>query len=332
MGLCTKITATAVAGIVALAGVASATELKLASIAPSKSIWAAQVQRYADKVAELSGGDLTINTFFDAQLGNMGDTLKNTLSGRNDIWIGATPVLGAVTGELQLFTLPYMFKGADDAGCIVTKLTPNVQAAAGKKFKYLGTTPVGTQAIAADKPMLMPEDLAGYKIRTAPLKASIEFFDSVGATPLPLAAAETAAAASTGLVDAADFTIVYLVLTGTNKALPVYTRTNQIYNLGGMIVGAKAWAGLSDSQKKVMEDAMVALEFTNAAAEVAAFEAKMEGAHKKKGGSIVELSDEQHAAWEAAGKASWETAMTEIKGDAPGFMAAIDAARAECTN
>lgn len=332
MGLGRKITATAVAGIIAMAGVAGATELKLASIAPSKSIWAAQVQRYADKVAELSGGDLTINTFFDAQLGNMGDTLKNTLSGRNDIWTGATPVLGAVTGELQLFTLPYMFSTPEEAACIVPKMTARVQEAAGKKFHYLGTTPVGTQALAADKPMLMPSDLAGYKVRTAPLKASIEFFDSIGATPLPLAAAETAAAASTGLVNAADFSLVYLVLTGTNKSLPVYTRTNQIYNLGGFVVGPKAWASLTDSQKQVMEDAMVELEFSKTAAEVAGFEAKMAGAMKKQGGTIVDLTEEQHAAWQTAGKASWEKALGEIKGDVPGFMAAIDAARADCAN
>lgn len=332
MGLFAKLTGAALTGAVLFAGVAEAKELRLGTITPDNTIWAKQMQGYVAKVAELSGGDLTIEYFGNAQLGTMGDTMKMTLTGRLDMWVGATPALAAVTPELALWSLPYIFETPEEAACVVPKLIDITREKIGGKYFFVGATAVGTQSLGLDRPANRPEDVANLKLRTAPLKTTMAFFSSIGANPVPLAAAETSAALGTGLVDGVDFAPTFYVATGANKAATVFTPTEHTYNVGGVIVSAKTWAGLSDGEKQVLQDAMVALDFAASAQQIKGFEAKMIGAHKKSGGTVTELSDEDRAAWKAAGIASWDVILPKLRGDVDGYMAAITAAKADCAH
>jgi len=327
-----KVAAFAAVSALGLASTSDAKELRLATITPDKTIWQKQAMGFVNKVAELSNGELTISYFGNAELGTMADTMKMTLTGRLDMWLGATPALGAVVPEMSLLSLPYMFDSVSQVGCAVPQLMEPTTAAIGKKFHLVGFSAVGTQSLGTKEPVRVPADLANMKLRTAPLKSTMIFFGGVGANPVPLSAAETTAALGTGLVDAVDFAPTFYMATGTNKIAPNFTPTEHTYNLGGLAMSSKSWAGLSDAEKQIIDDAwaqtMVLPDLIN---QVTGFEAKMLGAHMKTGGTVVELTDEERAAWVAAGKASWAKILPEVRGDVDGYMAAIDAAKASCT-
>lgn len=332
MSILNKVAATVLAGALSCSGAANALELRLGTVTPDNTVWAKQLKGYVAKVAELSGGDLTIEYFGNAQLGTMGDTMKMVLTGRLDMWIGATPVLAAVTPELGLLTFPYMLDSSAEAACVVPKLLDISREKVGKKYHYLGSTAVGSQSLGVKQEIRTPAGLANVKLRTAPLKATMTYFKSIGANPVPLAAAETTAALGTGLVDAVDFAPVFYVATGANKTAPVFVTTRHTYNVGAVIVSSRTWAGLSDAHKQILDDAMVALDFPTSAAQIDGFEAKMLGAHKAKGGTVVDLTEAERAVWRDAGLASWDMVLPDMRGDVEGYMAAIQAAKAECAN
>lgn len=327
----TTLAGVALSAVMAVGTAVDAKELRLGTITPDNTIWAKQAQGFVAKVEELSGGDLTISYFGNAELGTMADTMKMTLTGRLDMWLGAVPALGAVVPEMSVLSMPYLFDSPAEAACAVPKVMDRTREAAGKKFHLLGFSAVGTQSIGAKEEIRTPADLSNVKLRTAPLKTTMTFFGSVGANPVPLAAAESTAALGTGLVDAVDFAPTFYVATGVNKTATYFTPTEHTYNLGGLAVSTKTWMSLSEEEQKVLADAWAeTMPLDGLATQVAGFEAKMMGAHKKSGGTVVELTDEEKAAWKEAGLASWETILPELRGDAAGFLDAIQAAKEAC--
>lgn len=327
----TKLAGVALSAVVAFGAAAEAKELRLGTITPDNTIWAKQAQGFVAKVAELSGGELTISYFGNAELGTMADTMKMTLTGRLDMWLGAVPALGAVVPEMSVLSMPYLFDFPAQAACAVPKVMDRTREAAGNKFHLLGFSAVGTQSIGSKEEIRTPADLANVKLRTAPLKTTMTFFGSVGANPVPLAAAKSTAALGTGLVDAVDFAPTFYVATGVNKSAPFFTPTEHTYNLGGLAVSTKTWMSLSEEEQQILTDAWAeAMPIDSLAQQVAEFEAKMMGAHKKSGGTVVELTDEEKAAWKEAGLASWPAIMPELRGDAAGYLEAIQSAKKEC--
>lgn len=331
MNYFTKLAGVALSAASIFGSAVDAKELRLGTITPDNTIWAKQAKGFVAKVEELSGGDLTISYFGNAELGTMADTMKMALTGRLDMWLGAVPALGAVVPEMSLLSLPYVFDTPKQAGCAVPKLMDRTREAAGKKFYLLGFSAVGTQSIGAKKEIRTPSDLANIKLRTAPLKTTMTFFSGIDANPVPLAAAESTAALGTGLVDAVDFAPTFYVATGVNKIVTYFTPTRHTFNLGGLVVSSKTWAGLTDAEKQALTDAWEhSMPLAANVAAVEGFEAKMLGAHQKSGGTIVDLTQEEQAAWKEAGLASWEKILPELRGDVDGYLAAITSAKEGC--
>lgn len=321
-------TALACTSSVAVAG--DPVELRLGSVIPDNTIWHKHITGYINKVEELSAGEIKINYFGNAQLGTMGETMKMTMRGRLDMWSGAAPSLAAVANELTLMSLPYLYKDTAQAGCIIPQLNDEAAQLLAPKMKFLSFLPVGTQSLGLKASARVPADISNRKIRTAPLKSSITYFSGMGANAVPLAAAETTTALSTGLVEGVDFSPVYYVATGSNKAAPYFIDTQHNYNSGGLIMSKKAWAKLSDDQQKIMIDALEVMEFDTLRQQIDAFEVKMKGAHLAKGGHIIELTAEEKQLWVSAGHASWDSIKSDLRGNTEDFWQVIEAAKANC--
>ncbi|MCB1419791.1 MAG: TRAP transporter substrate-binding protein [Notoacmeibacter sp.] len=309
---------------------AVATELRLASAAPAKSVWATQLKRYADKVAELSDGKLTIDIFPGGELGNMIDTWKMMLGGRLDIWNGVTLLAATVTPELGTLTLPYIVNDYDEFKCMIPKLETEMATAAGDKYQILAAQPVGAQSLGLVKEAHKPSDLAGRKLRSAPTPAVVEFWKSIGATPQALPESEIAPALSTGLVEGSDQSSIYYVATGANKSAPYLLQTRHVFNLGILAVSAKTWASLTDSEKQIMKDATSSWNFPEMVDEVMAFEKMLLDSHVKGGGHIIELTEDEAKEWRAAGQATWDYGVGQLGGQSKAFMTSIEEARASC--
>lgn len=327
----TKVTGVALSALMTFATTLEAKELRLGAITPDNTVWADQTKRFVTKVDELSGGDLTIAYFGNAELGTMADTMKMALTGRLDMWLGAIPALAAVVPELTLLSLPYAFESPQQVGCAVPKLVERSREAVGSKFYLLGFQPVGTQSVGAKKELRKPADLANIKLRTAPLKPTMIYFDTIGANPVPLAAAESSAALNTGLVDAVDFAPTFYVAIGANKTAPYFTPTEHIYNLAGLVLSSKIWNSLSDEEKAILGKAWSeSMPLAENIVEVQAFEGKVLAAHTADGGTLVDMTDDEREAWKEAGLASWEKILPEIRGDVEGYLAAIQTAKDGC--
>lgn len=329
MSITKKFTGLCLAGALVLAGAAQGETLKMASTAPEGSVWYDQAMNFVNAVNE-SGADLTIELFPGAQLGSDADSLKSTLSGRIDLWVGVIPVLSSVTPELALMNLPYMFETDDELKCVAPKIREAWQALAGKKYHLLHMAPVGNQDVSATTPIRVPQDLAGVKIRTAPSLSALALFKAAGATPQPLSGSESASALNTGLVNAMDMSVVYLIVSGASKIADKITRTGHSKNLGATIVSPRTWAKLNDAQRSALEDAAAKVDLGTEWDQVLRVEEMLLQKAIAGGAEVITLTDEERAEWVKLGKSVWPDVMSQLRGAPEAFMARIDEARAVC--
>jgi len=311
---------------------AEAVTLKLASIAPEKSVWTVMLVKYADRVKELSGGDVAIEVFNGGQLGNMSDTMSQTLRGRIDIWTGPSPVMASLAPELATITLPYQFDTPAQASCVMPKLFDATKTALEGKGQFLAFFPVGYNDISNVNNVRVPDDLAGQKIRTSPAPISNAVVKAFGANPVPMGAVETASALSTGLVTGGDSGLAFWYPTGQAKVAKYFLRTRHYHNTSGMIVGPQTWDKLTDAQKKVLVDATDVLEYAQLQAMLDGFEAKVITAAAAEGAIVSEPTEEELAKWRERGLMIWEPILGQIGDKGQTFNAIIQTAKTECSN
>lgn len=312
-----------------IAPAAEARTLRLAFGGPSGSVWETQILEFIAAV-EGAGVDLQIDYFPDSQLGNLPDTLKATMTGRIDIWIGSLPTLTSVAPEISALTLPFLFDNDAQAKCVVPQLTDAVRGIIGERGHVLHLGHTSTQDVSAERPVRVPADVRGLKMRVGPLDGSIAMFRAAGANVVSMPTAETPAALETGLVDAVDFEATIYVNTGAYKVAKYHTPLNFNHNLAAYLVGQRTWAALDDVQRAALGDAAVQLDYGRGLDAVNAVEGKVL-AHAIEGGAeIVTLTDAQREEWRALGQSVWPGVIARGTGATAALFDQIEAAKAQC--
>ncbi|HIL97126.1 MAG TPA: hypothetical protein EYG51_14580, partial [Pseudomonadales bacterium] len=108
-----RFTSLAVALMLAIgATVVQAKELRLSMAPPAKSPWGAVAQKFVDKVAEVSGGKLTVKAYMGSKLGGEQDVVKQIARGRIDLGVMSNTAVSLVGPEFGLLASPYAFDSA----------------------------------------------------------------------------------------------------------------------------------------------------------------------------------------------------------------------------
>jgi TRAP-type C4-dicarboxylate transport system substrate-binding protein len=329
----TTIAAALVAGAWASAAVAQKPiEFRYTTGAPPKTPWVMQLERFAKDVEEESKGTMKIQSFINAQLGNEQDTMQQTARGRIDMGGFSTAAAAALVPELSLLNMPFFFDNAPQQDCAHDQHLTNYAkgALAQRGVVFLGWTHVGAVDVVGKKPYLSPAEIKGLKARSAPTKTDAAFWGILGANPNPLGITEWASAHQTGLVDVSAAPITYYFPSGLGKIVPVMTRTNHV-DAGGVVVMAKSvYDKLTADQRNILERAVTKRPAAQLRAEIRGFEDAIRDMHLKAGGSIVQLTPDQRAAWRKVVEPAWPQIVKAVGGDSERVWKMIQDAKKAC--
>jgi len=165
------------------------------------------MQRMSELLKEKTGGKAEIQVFSNAQLGDEMESIQGTQLGIVDIAVTANEVMANFVPDMNIFSLPYLFKDAEhmDRAAGSDKVHEYVdQVMAKKGYRLLGLFFAGTRHIMSKQPIASIDDIKGKKIRTLNNPAHIDAFKSFGANPTPMAYGELYGALETGVVDGAE--------------------------------------------------------------------------------------------------------------------------------
>jgi len=300
-------------------------ELRYATSAPSKTVWEMQVLRFQKQVEEASKGTLKINAFLNSQLGSEQDTVAQVARGRIDMGGYSVTAGSLLVPEISLLNIPFLFKDQKEQDCVfdnhVTKLTEDMFLKKG--VVMLSWSEVGVADIIGKKAFVSPDDLKGLKARSAPNKVAAFMWSQFGANPNPLPVTEWNSAFQTGLIDVADSAPTFYLFSGLAKLAPVVTLTQHQDQGGVVLINKGAYDKLSDEHKKVLTATRTMVPDAQLRAEVRGFEGKIRDMHKAAGGTIVELTAEQRAAWRKGIESAWPKMVAAVGGEANAYWKAI---------
>lgn len=308
-----------------------AKELRSSGAAPEPSPWGQVTNAFAARVAELSGGELTVNHFHGSQLGDEQTTVKQVARGRIDIGLFSNTATSLLVPEFGLLASPYTFSGVEQADCVAdSHLLPTF----GEAMDAAGVVPIawleiGQQIIfARDKLIKTPADLAGVKIRTAPTKTDTLYMQTAGGNAIPLGTTDTMPALKTGNVSAVTWPTVYGIAVGYQEVAPNVTVTNHVHQIGSVIVSKRIWSGLTEEEKGWLTEAAEVFKGLRAAVRKA--EGGLLGKIAAAGTNVYNPTDKEMAAWRAVAPAAQKTILAELGGGSEATWAAIGDAKEKC--
>jgi len=199
------LTTTLMAG---LAGSVLATELRLSVETPPGHVRNLAAEKWAEAVAEKSGGSLTVTVFPAAQLYKSADAIRALASGALDMSIQASPTLSRLEPNLSVITLP-MFFGAsrEDVrqildGPLGAELWGKIEAKGivvpkGGHFEFAPNN----SAYTTKKVIKNYADIVGAKLATPPSPVVVAMLKEMGAAPQATPRSEIVMQLTQGRID-----------------------------------------------------------------------------------------------------------------------------------
>jgi C4-dicarboxylate-binding protein DctP len=216
--------------------------------------------------------------------------------------------------EFEALDLPWLFKdeatySAAMKGAIGKWL---FQRLASKGITGLAYWDNGFHMVSANRPLLMPADFQGLKVRISGSKIADRYFRDLGSIPQIMAFSEVYQALQTGVVDSCENTPSNYLTQKFYEVQKDITVSYHAHLQYAVIVNSKFWAGLPADIRGQLEKAMdEATEYTNS---IAVQENEDALAEIKKTGktSLHYLTDEQRKAWQAAMQPTYVWAKSRV--------------------
>jgi len=192
----------------AVPATAQTRELVMGNVNPAKHGTTLAAQRFADKVAELSGGKIKIIHHHSGALGGEREVAQQIQLGTVDFGPITTAPLSTLVPEMSVFQLPYIFRdyqhvyAALDGSDVIRKYYEPVLDRKG--FRLIGFIAAGYRGIYGHHPINGIADVRGKKIRVQEDKILVATFKALGMISTPIAFPEVATALQTKVIDFAE--------------------------------------------------------------------------------------------------------------------------------
>ncbi len=204
--------------------------------------------------------------------------------------------------EFEALDLPWLFK--DDEAYAKAMKGPVGQWLF-KKLEAKGITGLaywdnGFHMVSANRPLLMPADFQGLKVRISGSKIADRYFRDLGAIPQIMAFSEVYQALQTGVVDSCENTPSNYLTQKFYEVQKDITVSNHAHLQYAVIVNSKFWAGLPADIRKQLDKAMdEATDYTNSIAHEENVDAlaKIKASGKT---TLHYLTDDQRKTWQTA--------------------------------
>ncbi len=215
---------------------------------------------FAESLAKSSKGTMVIDQFPGAQLGQEPQALQKIRTGDIDFLITSTANAATLSPESGVMSLHYLFQSeahlskalADPAviGAMKAMFDQNVTG-----VHMLGLATLGLRYLYGKKEIHAVADVKGLKIRVQATATEDAIFPAYGAQTVHMPFGSVYTSLQTGVVDMAENGVNVYQANKHYETAPVMSMTAHEANNSVLWVSDKVWTGLSDEQRKWVQDA-----------------------------------------------------------------------------
>lgn len=204
-------------------------------------------------------GDQVAIEYFDS--GTLGDEIvhmEQVRTGQLDVIpIGSDAV--SLDPKWAVFDIPFLFSNRDEVakvldGDIGKELDASFQESAG--LKVLGFGEIGFRHISNNvRPVTVPADLNGLKLRVPGSKTRIMAFEKLGAAPITMAIGEVYLALQQGVVDGQENPLSNIRQWSWFEVQKYISLSYHVYTPVTLTMNLRRYESLTDAQKTAVENA-----------------------------------------------------------------------------
>ncbi len=232
-------------------------ELKLGHVAQPGSLIALSAEEFARRANERLGGTAKVIVFGSSQLGNDNILLQKLKLETVDFGLPST-IMSSVVDAFGLFEMPYLVKDRQHMGRIEENIFwPKIAPLAEQKgYKIIAVWENGFRHITNNvRPIVVPDDLRGIKLRTPRGRWRVKLFQTFGANPTPMPLSEVFVALQTGVTDGQENPLAQTYGGKFFEVQEYLSLTSHVYSPAYLTVGAKRWAKLPAGMRQTLEHA-----------------------------------------------------------------------------
>ena len=243
--------------VAVFAGVTSAAEItmKIGHSMPVDTSRHKACVLFKEYVERESKGAIEVQIFHSAQLGKEAEMVESLKMGEIEGYLGG--VFDAVSPMLNLYLMPFIYP---DQGALMAVANSDIgkkieKSAETNGIKILATGDAGARNYTNNvRPIKVPDDLNGLKMRTPPVDAIILSMEAVGGNPASIAYAETYMALKTGVVDGQENPFMNIVTMKFHEVQKYLTVVNYMFNPEPFCVNLEWFNSLKPEYQKIISD------------------------------------------------------------------------------
>jgi TRAP-type transport system periplasmic protein len=271
--------------------------LKVAFVQDKEHPHGLGAQKFADLVAEKSGGKIKARTFGSGQLGGDAQVISSLQGGTVEMTMVSPGLLVGLVKEFGILDLPFLFNNYKEVdavldGPIGKKLQDKLPE---KGLVGLGYWDHGFRNLTnSRRPVAKLEDIQGLKVRVLQIPIFIEMFNGLGANAVPMPFPELYTALEIKTVDGQENPFASIETSKFYEVQKFASTTQHVYNPLVTIFSKRVWDQMSPEERKIVQEA---------ANEAGEYERKVsremneksKESIKSKGVTVTEITTEERA-------------------------------------
>jgi len=288
--------------------------LKFGHVGNPGSLFEASVNEFVKNANARLGDRAEVQAFGSSQLGKDKELLQKLKLGQITFALPSS-VMSSVADEFGVFEMPYIIKSREHMKAVQAEIGESVFNAAAEKngYKILSYFENGFRHITNNtRPVNVPEDLEGIKLRTPKGEWRVKMFKLYGANPTPMAFSEVFTALKTGVIDGQENPYAQIWSAKFQEVQSYMSITGHVYTPAYVLTSSKNFAKLPED---IQSDLMAAAAESQDAVYAMAAALETELLENLKAGG-VEVNEADKDAFIAASKPIYDEFASSVAGGA----------------
>ena len=231
------------------------TVLKIGHVLNSDHSWNTCLLGFAEDVKEQTEGRVVFQIYPGAQLGNEKDLIEGLTFQSVDGGLIGGGSFQSIEPKMGIEALPYAWPTHEAAynaldGELGAQL---LELLADKGIIGLAWWENGFRNLTNNKrPVVVPDDLKGLKIRITPDKMRLDTFETLGASPMPISFGELYTALQQNIVDGQENPFAIIYSSAFYEVQKYLSLSGHIWGSALLCVNSAAWNKLSEEDQETV--------------------------------------------------------------------------------
>ena len=241
--------------LAALAGANAQTHYRFAHDQQLNSGYSVAYDIFSAKLKQLSGGQMLVDQYPGAQLGQEPQLLQLVKSGDLDFAIVSSANTATISPQAGVMSLHFLFRGPDHM--VKALADPKVYEAirdmiddTTQGIHAIGLGTQGLRNMYSKKEIHSLDDLKGLKVRVQATATEDATFAAYGAQTVHMPFGSVYTSLQTGVVDVGENSVNVYLINKHYEVAPVLSITEHEANNAILWISDKLWKSLNDEQKK----------------------------------------------------------------------------------